>query len=416
MAPERVDRPLRMLKLVPSPYEKTDDFSFSGPQRTPPPLPPHPPELLPKNREPPVMTNHPYITYRCMWLVITPASHKRISQKKQSTDRCVGFFSPARPLSKLPSFDPLGGHHGPRGRAPAPSRRRHAHDGAAHPVEGPGLPGGGWRQGVGQEGPRGVGGVQLQVLVELVLAHEGLAADVAGVGPLPGVDGLHVPLEVVAAAEVLLAQPALVRLDAGVGGDVALEVDVLGEVLAALGAGEGARALVAPRVHLEGAVAGEGVAAVVAGERGLRARVEPHVTQQVGARAVALVARAAREPRLRVSPHVLPQALAVGEHLVAQLTHVPPPSPTLVVAAVGGRGPGRGAREPVLQHLPALLEEHVGAVGLVLAEVRLRVEDLAADQAQRGRGGAVQAVRRDGVRAVVPRAADRQVKAVHVRI
>lgn len=108
--------------------------------------------------------------------------------------------------------------------------------------------------------------MQLQVLVQFVLAHEGLVTDVAGVRALAGMDGLDVALEVVAAAEVLLAQVTLVRLDAGVGRDVALEVDVFGEVLAALGAGEGARPLVAPHVHLQCAVAGERVAAVVAGE------------------------------------------------------------------------------------------------------------------------------------------------------
>lgn len=112
--------------------------------------------------------------------------------------------------------------------------------------------------------------MQLQVLVQFVLAHEGLVADVAGVRALASVDGLDVALEVVAATEVLLAQVTLVWLDAGVGGDVALEVDVFGKVLAALGAGEGTRPLVAPHVHFQRAVAGERVAAVVAGEGRLR--------------------------------------------------------------------------------------------------------------------------------------------------
>lgn len=164
--------------------------------------------------------------------------------------------------------------------------------------------------------------MQLQMLVQLVLAHEGLVADLAGVGSLTGVDGLDVSLQVVAAAEVLLAQVALVGLDARVGGDVALEVDVFGKVLAALGTRERAGTLVTPHVDLKGAVAGEGVATVVAGEGRLRPGMQPHVAQEVGARAVALVAHVAGEPALGVSPHMLAQALLVSEHLVAQLAHM----------------------------------------------------------------------------------------------
>lgn len=88
------------------------------------------------------------------------------------------------------------------------------------------------------------------MLAQLVLADEGLVADVAGMRPLPGMDGLHVTLEVVRAREVLAAQVAGVGLDAAVRGDVALEVDVLGKVLTAGRAGEGPGSFVATHVNL----------------------------------------------------------------------------------------------------------------------------------------------------------------------
>lgn len=83
---------------------------------------------------------------------------------------------------------------------------------AAHAKKGPAVPGG-----LSHDGTGGGRGVVLQVFVQLVLADEGLAAQVAGVRALARVDGLHVPLQVVAATEVLPAHVALVRLNARVG-------------------------------------------------------------------------------------------------------------------------------------------------------------------------------------------------------
>ena len=196
--------------------------------------------------------------------------------------------------------------------------------------------------------------------------------------------------EVVAAAEVLAAHVTLMWLDPCVCRQMALQVDVLGKVLAAGRAGERSCPLVTPHVNLEGAVAGEGVAAVVTGEGRLRPRVKAHVTQQVGARAVATLARAAGKAALGVRAHVLSQTLFVGEDLEAQLADMavgPLALTTILVTGVG-----RGGGEALLQDLPALFEQRLCALVLVLRQALLAAEDLATDQAQRGGGRAVLAV------------------------
>lgn len=115
-------------------------------------------------------------------------------------------------------------------------------------------------------------------------------ANVTGMRSLAGMDGLHVPLEVVAAAEVLRTEVTHMRLDSCVGRYVTLEVDIFGKVLTTRRTRKGPCTFVASHVHFQGTVTGKWMPAIVTGKGRVRAGVQTHVTKKMGPSAVSLVA------------------------------------------------------------------------------------------------------------------------------